>query len=123
METENPVTVVIEAEAEEPPVPSVNNVEQTLQALATLPAMPKWAHTRNVRDQFSHAFSLVGGVSRLAHWAHTDYRSFMQLYSKLIPAQASLTHDGTIRFEVGWVKERDLSGRVHEPDTIDVTPT
>jgi hypothetical protein len=102
--------------------PPMNEVETVLQDLANAPRLPSFVKTRNVREQFQHAFELIGGIPRLAHWAHQDPKGFYQLYSKLIPAQISGEGGGPIRVELSWVNGRDTSGR-SPGQVIDVDPT
>lgn len=42
-----------------------------------------------VVSAFTNAFELIGGVPRLALWAHTHPTDFYKLYSRLLPSQAS----------------------------------
>jgi len=105
-----------------PITPSLNEVEDNLNALATAPKLPAYTRTRNVREQFQHAFELIGGIPRLAHWAHQNPDKFFGLYSKLIPAQVTGADGGAIKIELSWLNTRDTSGR-SPPQVIDVEPT
>ena len=107
-------------ESEGPTVPSMNEVENNLNTLAMTPKLPDYARTRNVRLQFQYAFELIGGIPRLAHWAHTNPDKFFALYSKLIPAQVSGLDGKAIKIELSWLNTRDTSGRSSE--IIDVLP-
>ena len=51
-----------------------------------------------VVQAFHDSFELIGGVPRLATWAHENPSDFYRLYAKLFPgnAQKSVTHDGKI---------------------------
>jgi len=109
-------------ENEGPITPSLNEVEENLNALATAPKLPDYTRTKNVRLQFQHAFELIGGIPRLAHWAHTHPTQFFALYSKLIPAQVTGADGGAIKVELSWLNARDTSGR-SPPQIIDVAPT
>jgi hypothetical protein len=113
--------LVHEADDDSPPVPNINLVEENLNALAGTIRLPAYAKSRNVREQFSHAFDLIGGIPRLAMWAHQNPDKFYQLYSKLIPAQVTGADGGPLRVELSWINARDTSGRV--PTIVDVTPT
>jgi len=104
------------------PQPAMHQVEEVLHDLACLPKLPQWSRTRNVRDQFQFAFELIGGIPRLAHWAHTNPDKFFQLYSKLIPAQVTGADGGALKVELSWINGRDTSGR-SPSQVIDVTPT
>jgi hypothetical protein len=105
-----------------PVTPPMHLVEENLNALATTPKLPAYTRTRNVREQFAFAFELIGGIPRLAHWAHQNPDKFFQLYSKLIPAQITGADGGAIKVELSWVNGRDTSGR-SPPTTIDVVPS
>ena len=107
--------------ADDVPQPSIVQVEEVLQDLAMLPKPPAWAKTRNVREQFQHAFELIGGIPRLAHWAHCNPDKFFSLYSKLIPAQVTGADGGAIKVELSWINGRDTSGR-SPSQVIDVEP-
>jgi hypothetical protein len=110
-----------DAEDVGPITPSIMEVEENLKQLATAPRLPDYVKTRNVRQQFQHAFELIGGIPRLAHWAHTNPDKFYQLYSKLIPAQVTGLDGGAIKVELSWLNTRDTSGR-SPPSIIDVEP-
>jgi hypothetical protein len=105
-----------------PITPSMNEVEANLAVLASAPQLPAYARTRNVREQFQHAFELIGGIPRLAHWAHANPDKFFALYSKLIPAQITGEGGGAIKVELSWLNARDTSGR-SPPQIIDVPST
>jgi len=94
-----------------PITPSMTEVEANLATLAATAELPAYARTRNVRLQFQHAFELIGGIPRLAHWAHQNPDKFFQLYSKLIPAQVSGIDGSAIKVELSWLNTRDTSGR------------
>lgn len=44
---------------------------------------------KQVVESFQMAFDLIGGVPRLALWAHQNETEFYKLYSRLLPSQAS----------------------------------
>jgi len=46
---------------------------------------------QEVVDAFRHSFELIGGIPRLAAWAHHNPTEFYKLYGKLLPSQA--VHD------------------------------
>ena len=94
-----------------PITPSIAEVEANLVALANAAILPAYTRTKNVRLQFQHAFELIGGIPRLAHWAHTNPDKFFALYSKLIPAQVTGADGGAIKVELSWLNARDTSGR------------
>ena len=43
---------------------------------------------QQVIDAFQDSFELIGGIPRLAAWAHFHPTEFYKLYSKLLPSQA-----------------------------------
>lgn len=53
--------------------------------------VPKNPHftRKDVVQSFQSAFELVGGVPRLALWAHENYTDFAKLYARLLPSQSS----------------------------------
>lgn len=106
---------------EETVSPPLGMVEDVLNTLAVAPKVPSFLRTRNVREQFQHAFELIGGIPRLAHWAHQNPDKFFPLYSKLIPTQVSGEGGGPIQIQLSWINGRDTSGR-SPPITIDVSP-
>jgi hypothetical protein len=101
--------------------PSLEAVEENLNTLASTPKLPSYVKTRNVRDQFQFAFELIGGIPRLAHWAHQNPDKFFALYSKLIPTQVSGTDGGPVRVQLSWLNARDTTGR-SASQIIDVNP-
>jgi len=106
----------------EPPVtPSINEVEENLNTLAATPKLPAYTRSRNVREQFQFAFELIGGIPRLAHWAHNNPDKFYSLYSKLIPAQITGEGGGPLKIQLSWLNGRDTSGR-SPGAVVDVTP-
>lgn len=105
----------------EVPTPPLHAVEEVLNTISAAPKVPGFLRSRNVREQFQHAFELIGGIPRLAHWAHTNPDKFYQLYSKLIPAQVTGADGGPLKIELSWINGRDTSGR-SPPSIIDVEP-
>lgn len=102
--------------------PCIGQVESVLNDLAVAPRIPEVLRTRNVREQFQHAFELIGGIPRLAYWAHCNPDKFFSLYSKLIPAQVTGENGGAIKIQLSWINGRDTSGR-SPGQIIDVTPS
>lgn len=114
--------VALDTDLDEGPItPSIQEVEENLASLAVSANLPAYTKTRNVRLQFQHAFELIGGIPRLAHWAHQHPTQFYQLYSKLIPAQVTGRDGGPIQIELSWLNERDTTGRSANA-VIDVVP-
>ncbi len=44
---------------------------------------------KQVVNAFNNAFELIGGVPRLALWAHANEGDFFKLFARLLPSQAS----------------------------------
>lgn len=67
----------------------------------------------DVMQAFQDSFELIGGVPRLAAWAHEHPSKFYNLYSKLFPSSASkqVTHDGVIQIQAAL-----------QPTTLDAPP-
>jgi hypothetical protein len=51
--------------------------------LSVLPRKP--FDRQRVIAAFDQAFELIGGVPRLAHWAHANPTDFYKIYGKLLP--------------------------------------
>lgn len=45
---------------------------------------------RRVAEAFEDAFELIGGVSRLAVWAHENPTEFFKLYGRMLPTGTSV---------------------------------
>jgi hypothetical protein len=116
-----PITPLPPADFSVPETPSISEVEDNLNTLAATPRLPDYVRTKNVRQQFQFAFELIGGIPRLAHWAHQNPDKFFQLYSKLIPTQLTGEGGGAIKIELSWLNSRDTTGKVAQ--IIDVPPT
>lgn len=54
---------------------------------------------KEVMQAFADSFELIGGIPRLAAWAHENPTKFYELYSKLFPSESKnqMTHDGTLK--------------------------
>ena len=67
---------------------------ETMEALATpgkrlaVPRTKDFSR-KQVVEAFATAFELVGGIPRLALWAHHNESDFYKLYARLLPSQAS----------------------------------
>jgi hypothetical protein len=73
---------------------------------------------QKVMDAFHDAFDLIGGVPRLAYWAHQNPTEFFKLYAKMLPAGASI--DVTASGEI--VFKHVLPPSKLDGDVIDVSP-
>lgn len=69
-----------------------------------------------IAEQYDDAFELIGGVPRLALFAHEDPGAFYKLHARLIPTEQKQEHSGEIRI-VGFVQPTALDGSYE-----DVTP-
>jgi hypothetical protein len=117
-------SIKTDQQASDVPAPGIYAVEETLSTLAQVPRLPTWARSRNVREQFQYAFELIGGIPRLAHWAHANPTDFFKLYARMIPTQVSGEGGGPIKVELSWLNARDTSGKNASPgQVIDVTPS
>jgi len=115
------VTADAEAIEEGPITPTIEEVEANLAILARAAQLPAYCRTRNVRLQFQHAFELIGGIPRLATWAHANPDKFFALYSKLIPAQITGADGGALKIELSWLNTRDTTGR-SQGNVIEIDP-
>ena len=101
MSDEKPVAEYIPHEEfltspEEQPVQeiAVGDWEATMESLSTpntrlnIPRNKEF-NRKSVVTAFQSAFELIGGVPRLALWAHDHETDFYKLYSRLLPSQAS----------------------------------
>lgn len=54
---------------------------------------------KQIVGAFHDAFELIGGVPRLAAWAHTHETEFYKLYARLLPNQAQVDfgNDGVLK--------------------------
>ena len=103
--------------------PPLHAVEATLHEIAHATVVPKELRSRNAKDQIRHAFELIGGIPRLAQWAHQNPGDFYRIWSKTIPSQITGENGGPLQVHLSWLNARDTSGRASPPTTIDVTPT
>ena len=57
---------------------------------------------KDVVNAFNAAFELVGGIPRLAMWAHENPGDFYRIYGKLLPSQSQniVGDDGTLKIEL-----------------------
>jgi hypothetical protein len=51
---------------------------------------------KKILRAFDEAFELIGGVPRLAIWAHSNLTEFYKLYTKMMPASSQLEIAGKI---------------------------
>jgi hypothetical protein len=100
--------------------PPLHAVEDVLHEIAHAPKVPAILRSRNARDQIRHAFDLIGGIPRLAHWAHLNPGDFYKIWARTVPTQVTGADGGPIQVQVSWVNGRDTSGRHQPPTIIDV---
>lgn len=98
---------VIESEPvrEYPPVEEYTPIAPVLSVYAnkgdgvsTMKRMPAGVDRQAITRAFNDAFELIGGVMRLAHWAHEHPSDFYKLYARMLPssAQQQIEHSGEI---------------------------
>ena len=71
-----------------------------------------------IAQAYDDAFDLIGGVPRLALFAHTDPEAFYKLHARLIPTEAKNQFDGniTIVAAVAPTALDDVNAQNHSPD-------
>ena len=57
--------------------------------------VPRAVGRKRVVNAFMEAFEMVGGVNRLAYWAHENYSEFIKLHAKLLPGSSQKLLDDT----------------------------
>ena len=80
------------------------------QAYAQRPKTRKPLRREKIAAHYQDAFDLIGGVPRLALFAHEDPEAFYKQYARLILAEAKNTFDGEIRI-IGFVQPTSLDGQ------------
>lgn len=93
---------------------------QRHESRLSIPRSNKYTR-QQVVNAFHDSFELIGGVPRLAAWAHMNPDKFFQLYAKLLPSQAQqeVKHDGTVRIVHALAPNALDRGRVIEHGTGD----
>lgn len=81
------------------------SMDNTFQELASsgknLTRLPQKKFDRDrIVEAFQEAFELVGGVPRLALYAHNNYGEFLKIYGKLLPAANMLQHTGQMEITI-----------------------
>ena len=75
---------------------------ERLKEIAELPkqsiSIPRGSKVtrQGVVQTFQDAFEMIGGVTRLAHWADAHETEFYKLYGKLLPATSSVMLDAQV---------------------------
>jgi len=79
-------------------IPAEEYTEELRQMGETLSALsensrqnvviPRVLGRKRVTQAFMEAFEVVGGVNRLAYWAHENYGEFIKLHAKLLPGSS-----------------------------------
>ena len=83
----------------------IDDWEQQLIDLANSPGQniriaKRRANRNDVAVAFMDAFEMIGGSGRLAVWANSYPTEFFRLYSKLIPKEATIEMDNTLKLVV-----------------------
>ncbi len=86
-------------------IPAEEYTEELRQMGETLSALsensrqnvviPRVLGRKRVTQAFMEAFEVVGGVNRLAYWAHENYGEFIKLHAKLLPGSSQKLIDDT----------------------------
>jgi hypothetical protein len=74
-----------------------------------------------IAQAYDEAFELIGGVPRLAHFAHSDPKEFYKLHARLIPTEQKTQFDGKIQI-VGFVRPTALDGYI-EGECEELSPS
>jgi hypothetical protein len=91
--------------------------DHRLQKSGKRPALRR----EKIARAYDDAFELIGGVPRLALWAHEDPKEFYKLHAKLIPTEQKNQFDGTIRV-IGFVQPTELDGLPPIEGEVDGNP-
>jgi hypothetical protein len=78
---------------------------ETFDALAAsgknITRLPSKAFDRTkILKAFDEAFELIGGVPRLAFWAHHNQTEFYKLYTKMMPASSQIEFAGKMTHNI-----------------------
>jgi hypothetical protein len=119
----NDLTKPPEADEEEyaPPMEMGDTFHQLAEAHSKRLRVPKQGavNRENVVRAFEESFYLIGGIPRLASWAHENPGDFFRLYGKLIPSSGHQTHDHVVEI-VSKLPRTALDGEaVQEPVTVE----
>jgi hypothetical protein len=71
----------------------------------------KGLRREKVAQAYDDVFELIGGVPRMALFAHEDPKEFYKQYARLIPTEQRNQFDGTIRV-IGFVQPTALDGAI-----------
>lgn len=86
------------------------------KSLTRLPQRP--FSRRRVLEALDEAFELIGGVPRLAIWAHNNTTEFYKIYSKTIPAASQMEIMGKVQHIIRPALPRSpLDGEFDEAET------
>jgi len=81
----------------------------------TVPRSGKFTRS-DVVNAFSNSFELIGGVSRLALWAHENEGEFYKLYSKLLPSASIIDLNVRVSNELSAIPSEELERIIQEED-------
>jgi hypothetical protein len=76
--------------------------------------LPAYLKTKDARKAFQSAFELIGGIPRLALWAHQNPDKFFPLYARFLDIPAGGNSQPQIHLHLSWMKGRDLTGASNE---------
>lgn len=65
-------------------------MNQTLSELNGGKKLSKADLRAQMVDAFHEAFEMIGGVNRLAFWAHSNPTEFYKIYGKMLPSGATI---------------------------------
>ncbi len=92
-------------------MPSSKDELESALAHATLhKSLPQYLKTKDARRAFQAAFELIGGIPRLALWAHSNPDKFYPLYARFL--DSSQGAPPAINLNLSWMRGRDVSGNV-----------
>jgi hypothetical protein len=87
-------------------------------------SLPPVLKTSRAAQAFQQAFELIGGVPRLAHWAHQNPGKFYPLYSRLVPSTTQINEKKDINVTISWASNERLSyqNSPNSPNVVEMAP-
>jgi ABC-type nitrate/sulfonate/bicarbonate transport system substrate-binding protein len=73
---------------------------------------------KKVAEHFAQAFELIGGVPRLAAWAHDNPTDFFKLYAKLFPAANADLEQAPVFLVLHGIPPTDLDKSEEAPKEV-----
>jgi hypothetical protein len=83
-----------------------------------LPKTSEFSRADVVRA-FAQSFELIGGVPRLALWAHQNESEFFKLYAKLLPSATVVDLNARVSHEIASLSTAELEAIVSGSLTIE----